>query len=402
MNFFDPEYEPQLNDHNGDLSKRWYILFKIWNTDKQDFVFKQYKGLNKYKTLSARRKAAKEKIEEIKKLIAQGYTAGKTKASLQEYDIRKLTFRQAIDYFLNQKNQANLLGDKFQLNPIWNPQGSLSYGTFKSYRNSRNIVTQWLEDNKLHGIRLLEINRTTAHSFFQYLKQEKVVANKTFNHHLAFLRSIFTFYSKREEGITIANPFAHVEKKKVPKSKRHAAYTNSQLEAIHKKILEIKDNQLYLFIQFIYYTFARPGLELRLLQVKDIREKTIYIPGNRAKNDEGEHVSIPKRLETLIQENKLRIFPPEHFVFTIEGKPGSRPVGKNYFYKRHSKVLEELSLTDKEYTIYGYKHTGAINLYRKTKDIKKVKQHCRHSTIQQTDQYLRDLGALAEEEELDF
>ena len=64
--------------------------------------------------------------------------------------------------------------------------------------------------------------------------------------------------------------------------------------------------------------------------------------------------------------------------------------------------MEELKLTDKEYTIYGYKHTGAISLYRKTKDIKKVEQHCRHSTIQQTNQYLRDLGVLAEDEELDF
>jgi hypothetical protein len=273
MSFYDPDYEPQLKDYNGDLSKRWYILFKIWDTDKQDFVFRQYKGLNKYKTLSSRKKAAKEKIEEIKKLIVQGYTAGRAKASLKEYDIRKITFRQAIDFFLNEKNQETTLGDKFLLNSVWNSKGSLSYGTFKSYRNSRNILVQWLEDNKLHGIRLLEINRTAAHSFFGYLKQEKAVANKTFNHHLAFLRSVFTFYSKREEGITISNPFSHVEKKKVPKSKRHAAYTNFQLEAIHRKVIEKGDKQLYLFIQFIYYTFARPGLELRLLQIKDIREK---------------------------------------------------------------------------------------------------------------------------------
>lgn len=71
-------------------------FFKIWDTDKQDFVFRQYKGLNKYKTLSSRRKAAKEKIEEIKKLIVQGYTAGRAKVSLKEYDIRRLTFRQVV------------------------------------------------------------------------------------------------------------------------------------------------------------------------------------------------------------------------------------------------------------------------------------------------------------------
>ena len=399
---YDPDYEPQLKDYDGDLSKRWYILFKIWDTDKQDFVFRQYKGLNKYKTLAARRKAARQKVEEIKQLIAQGYTAGKAKASLKEYDIRRLSLRQAMDYFLNMKNAASTEGDKFSLSPAWNEKGSLSYGTFKGYRNTRNQVIEWLELNKLQGIRLLEVDSSTANHLFEYLKNTKGVANKTYNHHLAFLRAVYTFFGKREDGVNVRNPFGQVEKKKVPKSKKHAAFTNAQIEAIHKLILAKGDKQLYLFIQFIYYTFARPGLELRLLQVKDIRDRTIYIPGDRAKNDEGEHVSIPKGLEKLIDEYGLRSYPPDDYVFTTEGQPGKVHVGKNYFYKRHSAILEQLGLADKDYTIYGYKHTGAINLYRKLKDIKKVQQHCRHSNIHQTDQYLRDLGVLAEEEELDF
>jgi site-specific recombinase XerD len=399
---YDPNYEPRLNDYDGDLSKRWYIRFRVWDTDKQDFVLKDYKGLNKYKTLAARRKAAKQKLDEIRILLTQGYTAGNAKASLREYDIRKLTLRQAMDFFLNAKNRSAQDGDKLRLDTTWNPEGALSYGTFKSYRNSRNQVVLWQEASKLEGLRLLDVDTNTAHHFFEYLHAARQVAGKTFNHHLTFMRAVYSFFGKREEHITIRNPFANVAKQKVPKSRLHAAFSGTQIELIHRKVLEKGDRQLYLFIQFIYYTFARPGLELRLLQVKDIRDKTIYIPGERSKNNEGEHVSIPKGLEQLIGEYKLRSYPPQHYVFTTEGIPGPVHVGKNYFYKRHAKILEELGMDDKEYTIYGYKHTGAINLYRKMKDIKKVQQHCRHSTIHQTDQYLRDLGVLAEEEELDF
>ena len=43
-------------------------------------------------------------------------------------------------------------------------------------------------------------------------------------------------------------------------------------------------------------------------------------------------------------------------------------------------------------TLYSWKHTGAIKLYQATKDMKKVQRQCRHWSITETDNYLRDLG----------
>ncbi|MBD2704777.1 hypothetical protein IC229_29355 [Spirosoma sp. BT702] len=53
------------------------------------------------------------------------------------------------------------------------------------------------------------------------------------------------------------------------------------------------------------------------------------------------------------------------------------------------------------YDLYGWKHTGVIALYMATKDMKLIQQQCGHSTITQTDEYLRDLGLFLDYDILD-
>ena len=43
---------------------------------------------------------------------------------------------------------------------------------------------------------------------------------------------------------------------------------------------------------------------------------------------------------------------------------------------------------------------GVIELYLQTKDIVKVQRQCRHSDIQQTNEYMRDLGLIDMNKEL--
>lgn len=149
------------------------------------------------------------------------------------------------------------------------------------------------------------------------------------------LRAMVKFFIGREDGFTWNNPFLKVQKKSKKRSNKHVPYTNEQFSLIKLKALERGEKQLYLFIHFIYYLGARPGQEIRLLQVKDILKKTVFIPDDRAKNDKGEHIVISKGLERLIQEYKLRSFPPHYYIFTTEGEPGEEHVGKKYFYRRH-------------------------------------------------------------------
>ncbi len=61
---------------------------------------------------------------------------------------------------------------------------------------------------------------------------------------------------------------------------------------------------------------------------------------------------------------------------------------------------QPLKLTDRPYDLYGWKHTGVIALYQATKDVKLIQRQCRHSSLDQTDKYLRDLGLFLNDEQL--
>ncbi|UOG77129.1 hypothetical protein MTX78_11115 [Hymenobacter tibetensis] len=103
---FSPEYEPRLFDADGDLSKRWYIDYRIWDTDKQAFVRKQYTGINNYSTLRERRWVCKEKLTEIRQLLDEGYTAGVTPAVNLGLDARTATVREAVECVVERKAAA--------------------------------------------------------------------------------------------------------------------------------------------------------------------------------------------------------------------------------------------------------------------------------------------------------
>lgn len=109
---------------------------------------------------------------------------------------------------------------------------------------------------------------------------------------------------------------------------------------------------------------------------------------------------IPVPLHQLFQSLNIRSYPANYYLFTKSGVPGREPVGESYFYDRHRKMLKYLAF-EQGYDLYGWKHTGVINLYLATKDMKLIQQQCGHSSILQTDEYLRDLGMFLDYKRLD-
>lgn len=108
--------------------------------------------------------------------------------------------------------------------------------------------------------------------------------------------------------------------------------------------------------------------------MSDILQKTIRIDAENAKNSRTAHVLIPPPLELLIEKHQLRQFPGSYYVFTLEGKPGPKPVYEKYFYNQHRRILTLLKLVDQTYDLYGWKHTGVIALYKATKDVKLIQR----------------------------
>jgi len=372
-----PDSPPRLYDADGDITKTWYIDYRIWNTDKGAFVRKRYEGMNKYKTLAERRRVAKKKMAEIKELLAAGYTAGEAPVADIGIDGRTATVKDAVEFVLRQKERPGRVGER--------------HG--EDYQRLLNR----LKDFALAAMPLLLVKPGHVLAFMQHL-EKRVIEAKSYNSYRDTLSAVFNFLVKLE--VVERNPVRGVERRKVVASDKHQPYTEAQRQLITAEVQRQNDGQLLLFISFIYYCFIRSGGELRLLRVRDIQAETVRVPGGTAKNSKAEHVAIPRQLEALIQANGLRDYPGDYYVFTKTSKPGTVPVGKNWFARRHRTLLDAVGISG-EHTVYGYKHTGAVNLYLATKDIELVRRHCRHAHAGITATYLRGLGAMHDGKHLD-
>lgn len=375
---------------------RWYVVFYVWN-ENLDYgngalERKRTYDINKYPDLDVRRSVAEALVDNINAMLEKGYCIKRDLPEDQfknKIDINRFTLKEAIE--LHKENNRN----------------TLSKQTIKWYGTLQSALYPWLDANGIGDIRLIDFNLEMANAFFNYLKNEKKVkrngqdeigvGNKTYNNYHTYFNAVYNAYVNQELIKKKKNVIRKLKKKRT-QSGKHAPFSHTQLQQMYNLLQKNGEGNLLFFIQTVYYTLTRPGSETRFIQVKHLLEKTIFIPAENAKGDRGEHISIPPGLEKLIQDKKLREYPADYYIFTSTGKPGPEPAGINYFYRQHKRYLDELGFNDKPYTLYSYKHTGNIMLYLAGADPISIQKHNRHTSLDQTLKYLRDLGLIQNED----
>ena len=381
-----PFREAVLTDYKGDLSKTWWVNYYVWSEQKNELVRKRSRFSQA--TKKERYEQAKEFISVINDALKDGGFVDEV--VVQEIGVsKKSSVKSAMEFFLAAKKKI------------------VSQNTIECYIKDLKVFEEWTTKTGylLKPISAIGTQEVFAFSdFLDSYKREgsdKVgYAKKSYSNFIGTLRTMWTFYISRE--ILTVNPFLKVNKRKGA-SGQHIPYSSEQVREFRKVCIEkVGDEQLWLFVNFIYYGFFRPAEEGQMLQVKHILKKTIIVPSEIAKNNTTEHVRIPKGLEALIEQYKIRSFPPHYYIFSKSGEPGPKPVGNKYMYMHNRKVLEFANLNDQDYDLYGWKHTGVIALYQATKDIKLIQAQCRHKDINTTDKYLRDLGLFLDEDALDL
>jgi integrase len=174
------------------------------------------------------------------------------------------------------------------------------------------------------------------------------------------------------------------------KAKLNKPYTN--IPTLLKEIKAYNEN-LYLCCLLTYGCLLRPHREIRELKWADFTEDLSFIrlSGDRNKSGRNRIVPVPYYVKEVLKktEDHLNIF---------SGK--EEPFAPDYFkglwsrFKRRSKLLE------KDQTLYSFRHTGAINVYKRTGSIEKLKAAMGHSNIMVSLTYLRglDVAELKEED----
>lgn len=372
-------------DADGDLSKRWYVVYYAWNVDTEKLERKRL--ILSGRTDADRRSEAKTLIKQVNTdLKAGAFITAKKAKPVEEPTVEAkrlnsdMLLTDAAAYFIEQKTAA------------------LSDTTMKGYRGMMKRFLSFCKERKWHGIAIKRFDKEMAYEFFDKLALDPAIENKTYNNYIGLVGGLFTFFHKRE--VIKRNPCEGIEQLPVS-SGGHVPFTTDQARNLKQLMLSKGDQQLWLFCAMMYYTFCRPGKELRFLKVKDIMVDHIRIDRGNSKSRKAKNVIIPDGLEVLLQELRIREFPREHYVFSVDGKPGAMHVGAVYFYRHHRKLLVELEMTERDYDMYSWKHTGNISAYLAGADLMYLRDQNGHHSVSQTEKYLKDLGMIRPKELMD-
>jgi integrase len=146
-----------------------------------------------------------------------------------------------------------------------------------------------------------------------------------------------------------------------------------------------------------YGCFLRPHIEVRKLTAGHFKKDNseIHLSGSENKGRKVRVVYVPDYV-TKELENLLPSLKSTDNIFSKD----LQPYNEAYFntaWTRAWRKMHELGIVEKNQTIYSFRHTAAVDVYRRSKDVNLLKSLLGHSSIMVTLKYLRGLGEYNEE-----
>ena len=179
-------------------------------------------------------------------------------------------------------------------------------------------------------------------------------------------------------------------KLKKPLSSLHKPITD-----LHNLLNEIKEynNNLYLCCLLTYGCLLRPHREIRELKWKDFSTDMdhINLSGHRNKSGRNRIVPVPVYIRKLLAKGD-----PNVNIFS--NLPESYK--EDYFKTLWSRFKKTSTLLEDGQTLYSFRHSGAIDIFKRTGSITKLQKAMGHSSINVSLTYLRglEIGELKEED----
>jgi integrase len=180
------------------------------------------------------------------------------------------------------------------------------------------------------------------------------------------------------------------------KNKRAKAKLNKPIDDVPALLKEIRsyNENLYLCCLLTYGCLLRPHREVRELKWKDFSKdfNHISLSGDRNKSGRNRIVPVPYYVKEVLKKNEdhLNIFSGKEEAFDAD-----------YFKGLWSRFKKRSRLLEPDQTLYSFRHTGAIDIYKRTGSIEKLKAAMGHSNIMVSLTYLRGLD-VAELQEADM
>ena len=184
------------------------------------------------------------------------------------------------------------------------------------------------------------------------------------------------------------NPIKQIKKQKV-KAKLNKPFDD--IKSIMDEVTAFNDN-LGLCCLITYGCLLRPHREVRELTWGDFSEdlKQINLSGSRNKSGRNRIVPVPYYVQERLSKGE-----PHLNIFTGTDKSPNPDYFKTIWgrFKKVSKLLEQ------DQTLYSFRHSGAIEIYKRTGSLSKLQKAMGHSSLAVSLTYLRGLEVAELEED---
>lgn len=253
--------------------------------------------------------------------------------------------------------------------------------TYSQFEGICNRFVQWCKDAKIIPHK---ISFDKAHQFIRESAETR--KNGTIWNIQLVLKTVFNGLKK--EKVISENVWESLPK--IKKSPNSLMYFNSVQISMIKNYCIQHNPQLLNAISLVRSCGIRTD-ELRHLQVMDflLEDNLIELRGEESKRRKTRKAFLSEQIK--MNFSMLQNYPPHYFVFGKYGVPSEKMVSYNFLNDKHRLVLKELNIKGR-YALYSWKHTGAVSMVRANINIKLIQQQFGHSSLDMTNEYLKNLG----------
>ena len=169
--------------------------------------------------------------------------------------------------------------------------------------------------------------------------------------------------------------------------------SRKQIEVLHKPISNLKElleyiksynKNLYLCALLTYGCLLRPHQEIRCLKWRDFSDDLSFISlsGNKVKSKRNRVVPVPEYIRKELARGEVN-----NNIFT--GTP--KPYNNSYFKGIWRRFKRCFPSVERDITLYSFRHTGAIEIYKRTGSLSQLQKAMGHSSLKVSLTYLRGL-----------
>jgi site-specific recombinase XerD len=360
---------PALSYYPAELceNKEWYVKYYVFNPFTGKLHIKKIK-LNRIAGIAARRKAGRRLAAEVNARLSEGWNPFVEQQKGKGF----LLLNEAISTYLAVMEKEH------------------EYNTMRSYQSFCKRLQYWLcEVYHAPNLRAYELGIECAQSFMLWVRQLPKVSPRSYNNHLAFYRTLSTWFC--DFGYLAANPFLQVQMlpKKMTK-KRRRALAMDELRAL-VNFLQGENPRYLAACMLTYYCFLRPD-DLRHLRKAsfDLARHTICVRAEDTKNDHTSYKTIPLALEPYLAPLRIAEADSEGYLFSNRRTfaPGTKMLDSREIARYWDTVVRHALGWGGDLQFYSLKDSGITNLLADGVGANYVQGQADHSSLEVTNVYV--------------